>query len=235
MRKYNIGDVVKVRSDLVMGVDLGAHHYPTTFYVPGEHLVITDYGISTTKDYILMPFTGSNFKIILPEKFIDSLVSKVHNVNAALLRHKEIPSSGWCKNPSAQILKALNDQFGRDKRTECGAAGVAWNNHSIWKIEAVSSYKAITSLDLKALYFPEERIVLTDNTIAKWDLLKIRSENKAGNDISPMGEILLGKTETCSLQGIEINNLKGKEKEKYSLQEPMLMKKVDKKRKIIIK
>jgi hypothetical protein len=226
MHKYKVDEVVVVKSGLLQGVEFGTYNYGDKKYIAGEHFIVTEILADRTLEYRLTTIDGLCSKVILSERLIERSVANL--ILKSDLTAEKIPLNGWCLAPSKRVLGALNDQFGKISRSDCGAAGVAWNVSSIWKIEGSSSYTKVENDFLEAAYFPNVTVGL--NTLTGLDHSRVYNDG-----LSSVGEILLGKTEACALH-IDENNWKfvGEEKDEYSLQEPMIMKKVDKKRKIII-
>jgi hypothetical protein len=232
MHKYKVGEVVVVKSGLLKGVEFGTYNYRDKKYIPGEHFTVTEILGGRALEYQLTTIDGLYYKVILSERLIERSVP-----NLTIKNDLKVPLSGWCSAPSKRVLGALNDQFGKINRSGCGAAGVAWNGNSIWRIEGNSSYTKVENGFLDAIYFPNATVGLnTINTLTGLDHSRVYNDG-----LSSVGEILLGKTVDCDLCKLtqvllDENNWKfvGEEKDEYSLQEPMIMKKVDKKRKIII-
>jgi hypothetical protein len=235
MHKYKVGEVVVVKSGLLKGVEFGTYNYRDKKYIPEEHFIVTEILGGRALEYQLTTIDGLCSKVILSERLIERSVPNL-TIKSDLPTEK-IPISGWCLAPSKRVLGALNDQFGKINRSECGAAGVAWNVSAIWKIEGSSSYTKVENDFLEAAYFPNATVGLnTINTLTGLDHSRVYNDG-----LSSVGEILLGKTVDCDLCKLtqvllDENNWKfvGEEKDEYSLQEPMIMNKVDKKRKIII-
>tara|TARA_R110000868_G_scaffold74337_13_gene215032 strand:+ start:20196 stop:20885 length:690 start_codon:yes stop_codon:yes gene_type:complete len=228
MHKYKVNEVVVVKSGLLQGVEFGTYNYRDKKYIPEEHFIVTEILGGRELEYRLTTIDGLYSKVILPERLIERSVPNL-TIKSDLPTEK-IPLNGWCLAPSKRVLGALNDQFGKINRSECGAAGVAWNVSAIWKIEGSSSYTKVENDFLESIYFP-------DVTVSLGDLVTCVYRSGVYDDrASSVGEILLGNTGDCTLARIDESNYKfvGEEKDEYSLQEPMIIKKVDKKRKIII-
>jgi len=158
------------------------------------------------------------------------------------------PNSGWCPNPSQRVLKALNDQFGEVRRSVSGPNGVAWHARGIWKIIGSSSYKKIDNSELESLLFSKETIPqvtlsVNSNTFSNntntFDGSRLYDD---GSSSINKALVATAKDYTQERTPIQNWNFAGQDYSKpevkdpndYSLQEPMIMKKVDKKRKLII-
>jgi hypothetical protein len=237
MHKYNLDEIIEVRSDLTPGIDFGTYNYKDKEYIPGEHFVVTGLSGGRELEYHLSTLDGAYYKIILPERLIKCSVGIGNSTLISNFPTEKIPLSGWCLAPSKRVLKALNDQFGKMHRSGCGASGVAWSAGAIWKIEGMSSFAKVQNDFLEAIYFPNLTVGL--NTLTGIDYSRFYSDGTssiANNQVSKIKEYTQERTpmQNWDFKGQAFFKPEVKDPNDYSLQEPMLMKKVDKKRKLII-
>lgn len=171
---------------------------------------------------------------------------------------KRFPAAGWCANPSKEVMRYIADRFNDKKMIRPGSKGVAWNSRSIWPIKGYSGYPEYSNTQLEEL-LPKKDVVMDIETegFRSWSSKEIaQMEGRKTRDTPEQREIKLYDPYRLDTPAPDIVPLSEKlrdyqraydstvstvmgmtnsftARDKFTQQEPIILKNKKKKRKLI--
>lgn len=188
---------------------------------------------------------------ILIDDFILNKVPPVE-IKPKLLK---FPERGWCKDPSSKMMTHFRAKYNYKYSVRKGKAGVAWNNNSCWTVEKGSNKTLYKNDELEKILFPKD--IKTNNPFPIKSLKEAMEDSKefakvkVSNWISesynsrpmvyPHFELPLDPptaSDRYIASAMALQQSVGRslrvEKDEFTQQEPILLKRKSTRRKLII-
>lgn len=239
--KYKAGETIIVKDTLTSGFHFGTYNYPEGIdYIRGEKLTIKR--VTKRGEYIIRE---------KPIKLKDNLIDYK-------VEQEKFPTHGWCEDPSEKLVDYICKKFNSNKKIIVGKKGFAWKSESykiynksypgsVWKIENGSGYTKYNSIELEKLIpkinghkgtFHYDVPVYTKDIDLGGDLKDslINKENRIKIDYLDPTDYSYSNSDSyvASMLAFQSVGKSLRKKDRFTQQEPVLIKTKKSKKKLFI-